>query len=136
MNQVILIGNMTKDPELRYTQAGDAVCNFTIAVQRRYTEKDGTRRADFFDCTVWRKSAEFTKQYGFKGRKIAVVGELANSEYEKDGVKHRKTFINVSGAEFVSARPQEGGGSSRAGEFVEVDDDSLPFDLSGRKEVM
>ena len=127
MNYVIEIGNMTKDPESRVTQAGDAVCNFTIAVQRRFKAKNGEREADFFNCVAWRQTATFISQYGTKGRKIAVVGELQNRQYEKDGQKRTVTEIVVSQAEFVAPKAEGTPSGVKAGEFVEVHDDELPF---------
>ena len=127
MNYVIEIGNMTKDPESRVTQAGDAVCNFTIAVQRRFKAKNGEREADFFNCVAWRQTATFISEYGAKGRKIAVVGELQNRQYEKDGQKRTVTEIVVSSAEFVAPKPEGEPSGAKAGEFVEVKDDTLPF---------
>lgn len=127
MNYVIEIGNMTKDPEQRVTQAGDAVCNFTIAVQRRFKAKNGEREADFFNCVAWRQTATFISQYGAKGRKIAIVGELQNRQYEKDGQKRTVTEVIVSSAEFCESKPAGEPSGVKAGEFVEVDGDDLPF---------
>lgn len=126
MNQVILIGNLTKDPEQRVTQAGDAVCNFTIAVSRKFKNKDGNRDADFINCVAWRSTATFIKEYGAKGRKIAIVGELQTHQYEKDGQKRTVVEVVVSSAEFVAPK-QDAPSGVQAGEFVEVTDDSLPF---------
>lgn len=127
MNQVIMIGRMVADPELRHTQAGDAVCNFNIAVDRRFKAKDGTREADFFSCVAWRNTASFLKDYGEKGRNVAIVGELQTRKYEKDGQKRTVTEIVVSSAEFVGAKPESEPSGAKAGDFVEVTDDSLPF---------
>lgn len=129
MNQVILIGNMTADPELRHTQANDAVCNFTIAVSRRFKNKDGGHDADFINCVAWRSTASFLAEYGAKGRKVAVVGELQSRQYEKDGQKRTAVEVNVSSAEFVAPKGDAKGTPSGvdAGEFIEVKDDKLPF---------
>lgn len=126
MNQVILIGNLTADPEKRTTQGGDAVTSFTLAVSRRYKNAQGNYDADFIRCVAWRQTAEFLAQYGVKGRKCAVVGELLTRSYDKDGQKRTVVEVSVNSAEFVTPR-QDAPGGVKAGEFVEVKDDSLPF---------
>lgn len=126
MNNVALIGNLTAKPELRHTQANDAVCNFTLAVQRRFRDKDGNRNADFINCVAWRQTASYITEYGDKGRKVAVIGELQTRQYEKDGQKRTQVEVVVSSAEFVAPKNEATSGV-KTGEFVEVDDDDLPF---------
>ena len=88
MNKVILVGNLTRDPELTETPSGVAVCRFAIAVSRDYANADGTRETDFFNITVWRGRAENCGKYLKKGNKVAVIGSLQNRSYEdKDGIK-------------------------------------------------
>ncbi len=149
MNKVILIGNLTKDPELRTTQSGVSVCTFRIAVSRRFANAQGVRESDFFDVVAWRQSADFVSRYFSKGRRIAVVGSLQNRSYEaKDGTKRTVTEIVADEVEFADSRPsQDGGSNSNAGGygapqqarsqepandftgqgFTQVDDDELPF---------
>lgn len=127
MNYVIEIGNLTAKPELRHTQANDAVCNFTLAVQRRFKDKDGNRSADFINCVAWKATASYLAEYGDKGRKLAVVGELQTRSYEKDGQKRTQTEVVVSQAEFVAPKAEGTPSGAKAGEFVEVHDDELPF---------
>ena len=146
MNKVILIGNLTKDPELRTTQSGVSVCTFRIAVTRRFANAQGVRESDFFDVVAWRQSADFVSRYFSKGRRIAVVGSLQNRSYEaKDGTKRTVAEVVAEDVEFVDSRPsQEGnaggyGGSNAAPRhsepsneftgqgFTQVDDDELPF---------
>lgn len=92
-NRVILMGRLTKDPELRTTQSGISMCRFSVAVDRAYT-KGEEKKADFFDVTVWRQTAEFVSKYFTKGRMIHVEGQLQNNNYtDQNGVKHYATAI-------------------------------------------
>ena len=138
MNKVILVGNLTRDPELSETPSGVAVCRFAIAVTRDYANSDGNRETDFFNITVWRGRAENCGKYLKKGNKVAVVGSLQNRSYEdKDGNKRTVTDIVASEVEFLSVRNQNDAPSddmprtaSRAVErptLQQVDDDDLPF---------
>ena len=107
MNKVILIGNLTRDPELTETPSGVAVCRFSIAVSRDYASADGTRETDFFNITVWRGRAENCGKYLKKGNKVAVVGSLQTRSYEdKDGIKRNVTDIIASEVEFLSPKTQ------------------------------
>lgn len=135
MNKVILIGRLTKDPDLRYTPNGAAVCNFTVACDKR--DKDGNKDADFIDCVVWNKSAENLAKYMSKGRQIAVEGRVDVSSYEKDGQRRWKTQIVCNNVEFLgsgngggnsaqaNAQPQMQGG--QWGQPVEFSDADLPW---------
>lgn len=76
MNKIMLIGRLTKDPELRYTQSGTAVASFTLAVDRRFSNQSGEREADFINCVAWQKSAEFVANYFHKGKQMALEGRL------------------------------------------------------------
>ncbi|MDF2440675.1 MAG: single-strand DNA-binding protein, partial [Abditibacteriota bacterium] len=80
-NRVVLIGRLTRDPEMRYTSAGLAVASFSIAVDRRTKSNDGQKQADFFRCSAWRQSAEFVNEYARKGRLVAVDGRIEINEY-------------------------------------------------------
>ena len=124
MNKVELIGNLTRDVELTTTPNGDAVARFTIAVQRRYTNQDGVREADFLNCVVWRNQAENLAKYCHKGDKIAVVGEVRTRTYEVDGEKRFTTEILANEIEFVNTKKQE---EQPADDLQPVDDGSLPF---------
>lgn len=133
MNKVILVGNITKDPELKTTANDIAVCSFTIAVNRRFTNAQGEREADFINCVAWRQTAEFIAKYFHKGKKIGVVGSLQTRSYEdKNGQKRYVTEVVVDEAEFVERRQEQGTsmlpGAEVANEgFHEVDDPDLPF---------
>ena len=103
MNKVILVGNLTRDPELSETPSGIAVCRFSIAVSRDFSNAEGNREADFFNITVWRGRAEVCGKYLKKGNKVAVVGRLQTRSYDdKDGVKRYVTDIVADEVEFFS----------------------------------
>lgn len=134
MNKVTLIGNLTKEPDMRYTANGTAVCSFTLAVNRRYKDKDGNTVTDFFPIVAWNKLGELCGQYLAKGRKAAVVGELQSRTYEaKDGTKRYVTEIVAEEVEFLSPKGQDDGASAEpspaplADGFTEIVDDDLPF---------
>ena len=84
LNKIILIGRLTQDPELRYTPNGNAVANFSLAVERSYTNRQGERDVDFIDIVVWRKQAETCANHLGKGRLVAVEGRLQIRSYETD----------------------------------------------------
>lgn len=103
MNKVILIGNLTRDPETGETSNGVAYGKFSIAVNRPYTNGDGERETDFFNITVWRGQAENCGKYLHKGSKVAIIGSLQNRSYEdKDGIKRNVTDIIANEVEFLS----------------------------------
>jgi len=90
LNRVILIGNLTRDPELRYTPDGTPVVSFTLAVNRYFTNQQGEREADFIPVVAWRKQAERCSEYLAKGSQVAVEGRLQIRSYEdKDGIKRK-----------------------------------------------
>ena len=105
MNKVFLIGNLTRDPEVRETPSGVAMCRFGIAVQRPYSSSEGDRQADFFDCTAWRGLAETIARYTKKGNKISVVGSVQMRNYEDNqGVKRTAVDIIVQDVEFLTPK--------------------------------
>ena len=132
MNKVILVGNLTRDPELSETPNGVAVCRFSIAVSRDYANADGNRETDFFNITVWRGRAENCGKYLKKGSKVAVVGSLQNRTYEdKEGTTRYVTDIVANEVEFLSPRNSNGDNetevkSSRP-QLEVLDDNQLPF---------
>lgn len=108
MNKVFLIGNLTRDPDLRETASGVAVCSFTVAVSRNYTNEDGERQTDFFNCTAWRGLAETIARYCKKGKKIAVVGSVQLRSYEdNEGIKRTAVDIIVQDTEFLSPKEND-----------------------------
>ncbi|MBI3098253.1 MAG: single-stranded DNA-binding protein [Planctomycetes bacterium] len=112
LNKVLLIGNLTRDPELRYTQGGAAVCKFSLAVNRSYTGKDGEKKEEvcFIDVDVWQKLAELCAEYLKKGNPAFVEGRLKQDSWEgKDGTKRTKILVVADNVQFLRA------GGSRAG---------------------
>lgn len=107
-NKVILIGNLTSDPELRQTQSGTSVCRFSIAVNRRQ-DSAGDRKTDFFDIVAWRQSAEFVVRYFSKGKPIVVCGRLQNNHWtDQQGNKRYSTEIIAEELAFAeSAAPAQ-----------------------------
>lgn len=125
MNKVILLGNLTKDPELITTNSGISVCRFTLAVSRRYTNSSGERETDFLNIVVWRTLGENCHKYLKKGSKCCVVGQVQTRSYEaQDGTKKYITEIVAEEVEFLSTAPKK---ESEQVEMIEVNDDSLPF---------
>ena len=124
MNNVSLIGRLTKDPELKTTQSGLPVCRFTVAVDRTYS-KDQT---DFINCIAWRKTAEFISSYFSKGQRIALTGSIQTGSYtDKDGKTVYTTDINVGNVEFCESK-KKNNDSNNSVEAEEMPfDDDLPF---------
>jgi single-strand DNA-binding protein len=108
MNLVVLVGNLTRDPEVKYTQSGMAVANINIAVNR-VSAKDGGPDSDFFRVTVFGKQAENVERYLSKGKKVGVEGRIQNDNYEKDGQKVYRDTIIANRVEFLSPRGEGGG---------------------------
>jgi len=141
MNKVVLIGNLTRDPELQTTNGGVSVCRFSLAVTRRFANADGEREADFINIVVWRAQAENCHKYLKKGSKCAVTGRIQTSSYDApDGSKRYTTDVVADEVEFISTNRGNGeGGESysqsapsqpkakQTAELEEIDDDSLPF---------
>ena len=110
MNKVFLSGNLTRDPEVRYTQTGKAYARMGIAINRRYKDKESV---DFFNLVAWEKTAEFCGRYLGKGSRVLVEGRLQTSTYEnKDGVKVNAVDIMVDNIEFAGSRPAGNGDNS------------------------
>ena len=123
MNKVILIGNLTREPELRETPNGAFVCNFGIAVKRDYSE--GT---DFFNVTVWQNQAKNCKEYLKKGSKVAVYGSVQNRSYEdSNGEKKTVTEIIAREVEFLTPKQEENVVTSSRVQLEPTDDNQLPF---------
>lgn len=137
MNKVILIGNLTKNPELSQTPSGIAVCKFSIAVARDYANADGNRETDFFNISVWRGRAESCGEYLKKGNKVAIWGSIQNRSYEdKDGIKRTITEIVANDVEFLTPKKNEEPDEAETVTvsakrerlpLEPVDDNSLPF---------
>ncbi|HAA8102727.1 TPA_asm: single-stranded DNA-binding protein [Listeria monocytogenes] len=113
MNRVVLVGRLTKDPELRYTPAGVAVATFTLAVNRTFTNQNGEREADFIQCVVWRKPAENAANFLKKGSMAGVDGRIQTRNYEdKDGKRVFVTEIVAESVQFLDTKNKDKGGST------------------------
>lgn len=139
MNKVILIGRLTRDPDVRYTQDQKAVARYTLAVDRRY-KREGEQSADFISCVAFGKNGEFVEKYLHQGTKIAVEGRIQTGSYTKqDGTKVYTTDVIVDVHEFVEKKSASSGSASTAAEpapdvsadgFMSIPDgidEELPF---------
>lgn len=137
MNKCILIGRLTRDPELRYTQSGTPVCSESLAV-RRPTARDGEDDADFINITIWGKAAENLAKYKRKGGQIAIEGRLQVSNYtDREGAKRWKTEVVANSVEFIGSRDEAAEPSQAQqqanqmthdyGQEVMFNDEDLPF---------
>ena len=127
MNHVTLIGRLTRDPELRYTPNGVAVCKFTLAVDRAFSKEKET---DFIPIVVWQKLAEACGNNLGKGRLVAVEGRLQIRSYEKDGNKHRIAEVVASEVKFLDygkKNEKPANKTSDGPDFGEIDLEDLPF---------
>ncbi|MGM9572639.1 MAG: single-stranded DNA-binding protein [bacterium] len=127
LNRIILIGRLTRDPELRYTQSGVAVASFTLAVNRNFKNAQGEIEADFIDIVVWRNQAENCANYLGKGRLVAVEGRLQVRTYEtQEGQKRKVAEVVADSVRFLEKKntANAGGSSAEMGEFL---DDDIPF---------
>ncbi|MTH54147.1 single-stranded DNA-binding protein [Bacillus mangrovi] len=113
INRVVLVGRLTKDPELRYTPSGQAVATFTIAVNRTFTNQQGEREADFLNCVVWRRQAENVANFLNKGSLAGVEGRLQSRSYEDQS--GRRVYVTEVVADSVQFLEPKGSGGSGAG---------------------
>ncbi|MGX7149777.1 single-stranded DNA-binding protein [Enterococcus ureasiticus] len=120
INNVVLVGRLTKDPDLRYTSSGSAVATFTLAVNRNFTNANGNREADFINCVIWRKPAETMANYARKGTLLGVVGRIQSRSYEnQQGQRVYVTEVVCDNFQLLESRSaseqrqtQEGSGST------------------------
>ena len=139
MNKLTIIGNLTRDPELRTTSSGINVCTFTVAVNRRRSGNSNQPEADFFRVSAWRQLGENCQRYLAKGRKVAVVGPVSVSIYTaNDGTTRASLEVTADDVEFLSSRNEDAGYAPAAPSqpapaapamngFEDVDDEDLPF---------
>ena len=145
MNKIILLGRLTRDPEVRYTQTGKVVCQFTLAVDRPFANQEGQREADFIPVIIWGKQAEVCGNSLTKGQRALVEGRLQIRSYDaKDGSKRWVTEVIANNFEFIERRgdfapgsgnssrapqnaaPANGGGMEAFGSAVPFDEE-IPF---------
>ena len=131
LNRIIVMGRMTRDPELRRTNSGTAVASFTVAVDRDFKSQSGEKETDFIDVVAWRNTAEFVSKYFSKGRMAVVEGRLQLRDWtDKDGNKRRTAEIVADSVYFGDSKRDDGDAaqSEPQGGFSEIKDDGdLPF---------
>ena len=138
LNHITIMGRLARDPELRQTQSGKAVANFTLAVDRDYAEKGAERETDFIECVAWRGTAEFVDKYFGRGQMAVVSGRLQIRDWEdKDGNKRRKAEVVADNVYFGESKrdagangaPSYGVKPAPASDFavLEDEDSHLPF---------
>lgn len=129
INKVVLTGNLTRDPELKNTANGVSVCNFTIAVNRRYLNPQGVREADFIPVVAWRQLAENCAKFLVKGKKCAVVGALQTRSYEtQDGSKRYVTEVIADEVEFLSSPSDSAAAfAGESAQEIDASQGDLPF---------
>lgn len=134
MNSVQLLGRLTRDPDVRYTDSGSTIARFSIAVDRRF-KQEGGETADFINCIAFGKTAEFIEKYFTKGLKIALNGRIQTGSYtNKDGVKVYTTDVVAENVEFAESKGNNAGNnnpvSTPNGDFMSIPDgidEGLPF---------
>lgn len=127
MNRTILIGRITKDTEIKETSNNSKLCQFTVAVDRKFKDKDGKRQADFISCLAWGKNAEFINKYFHKGSRIGIVGSIQTRSYaDKDGKTVYVTEVVVDEAEFVENANSSASESPKAATQEQPD---MPFEI-------
>jgi single-strand DNA-binding protein len=139
MNKVVLMGRLTRDPEVRYTQTNNTlVASFSLAVNRRFAKQGEERQADFVNIVAWNKTGEFCSKYFKKGQQVGVIGRLQTRNWEDDkGQKHYITEVVAEEAYFADSKRDSDGSSSfentfgsevsENSEFSVSSDDDLPF---------
>ena len=133
LNRIVLIGRLTRDPELRYTPSGVAVASFSLAVDRPFANQQGERETDFIDIVVWRKLAETVSGHLQKGRLVAVQGRLQIRSYEtQDGQRRKAAEVVADDVRFLD-RPRDSQGAEGFGDYAgpgagaDDDADEVPF---------
>ena len=139
MNKVILMGRLTRDPEVRYTQTNNTlVASFSLAVNRRFARQGEERNADFFNIVAWSKTGEFCSKYFKKGQQVGIIGRLQTRTWDDDkGTKHYITEVIAEEAYFADSKKDQDGGAnfansfgntvSESSEFTTTQEDDLPF---------
>lgn len=136
VNQVFLMGNLTRDPELRSTQSGTSVCSFSIAINRSWTGSDGQTQedVDFFDIVAWGKLGELVEQYMSKGRRVLVQGRLSTSSWEaKDGSKRSRVEVVAQDVTFLDGSGDSGGSTRSSTSANSSSSSSKSSDSSSKK---
>ena len=142
MNKIILVGRLTKDPEIQTTTNGTSLLRFNVACKSKLRDEDGKQNVDFFVCVAWREKAELIHKYCKKGSMLQISGSMGSRSYEKqDGTKQTIWEINVEDVEFLSSTNEESAENKqetktksktapKQAELIpldDVDDENLPF---------
>lgn len=130
MNKIVIIGRLTRDPDLKTTNAGTSVCNFSVAVDRTYRDKEGNRPTDFFDISVFGATAEFVAKYFKKGSSIAISGAMESRKFvDKDGNNRIAWSLHADEVNFCGSKSENNSGGQKpsfdegySGDPVESDD--------------
>lgn len=146
INNVTLVGRLTKDPDLRYTPKGDAVATFTLAINRTFTNQQGDREADFINCVVWRRQAENAANYLKKGHLTGVTGRIQTRNYDNgEGKRIYVTEVMAESVQYLEPKGSGNGGQQQSrqqgnsyngsggqsgGSYTKIDDD--PFNNNGQ----
>ena len=136
MNKAILIGRLTRDPELRYTSSNRAVCQFTVAIDRPFTNQaSGQREADFINVVVWDKTAENVGKYMSKGRLIAVEGRIQTRNYDNnEGRKVYVTEVVATNVQFLESKNAQGANGNNFKSMPEPPIERTPYDFGGENQ--
>ena len=126
MNKLVIIGNLTKDPEIRHTQDGTVVCGFSVAVNRQKTRNNQDPGADYFNVSAWRGLGETCGKYLAKGRKVGVVGKVSLRTWEKDGKHGASLEVLAEDVEFLGSKEAPAPVDAESGLQV-VETDELPY---------
>ena len=127
LNKSILIGRLTRDVEVKYTQNNKAVASFTLAVNRKYS-KEGEQQADFIPIVTWEKSAEFASKYFKKGMQVSIVGRIETRSWDdQNGQKRYATEVIAEELGFAEGRKNDNVKAENTNEFSTITDDDLPF---------
>ena len=127
MNKVVLIGRLTKDPELRYTPSNVPTTTFSLAVNRNFTNQNGVREADFINIVVWRKQAETAKKYLSKGSLIAIEGRIQTRNYDgADGKKVYVTEVVADNYEFLESKGQRANNNIETYQTETYENEDMP----------
>lgn len=130
LNKIFIMGRLTRDPELRRTQGGNAVTSFALAVDRDFKSADGTKETDFLDVVAWRNTAEFAAKYFTKGRMAVVEGRLQMRDWtDREGNKRRIAEVVADNIYFGDSKREDAPAGNSAPTFEEIEDDGgdLPF---------
>ena len=137
LNHITIMGRLTRDPELRYTQSNTPVANFTLAVDRDGSGRDGgEKKTDFIDCIAWRNTAEFVSKHFTKGRMAVVAGSLQSRKWQdRDGNNRTSWEVNAESVYFADSKRDSGSGTSAPAEptgsyedyAADYDDSDLPY---------